>query len=150
MSEKVDITDIADWFLYKESMTHKKLQKICYYAIAWGWALMDKSIAKNGGFQAWVHGPVSPVLYEKYKANGWNSLSQPKKEVNLPEDITQLLESVWATYGDKGGNELEALSHIEQPWRNARIGVKENERSSNSIEVDDMKKFYKSIYQGDD
>lgn len=150
MSEKANITDIADWFLQKESMTHKKLQKLCYYAIAWGWALMDQPIAKNDEFQAWVHGPVSPLLYEKYKENGWNDLPQPDSEVDLSENVIQLLESVWATYGSKGGNELEALSHLELPWQNARLGVKEDERSANVISADDMKKYYKSIYQGDE
>lgn len=149
-SAEVDIVEISDWFLSKDGLTHKKLQKLCYYAVAWGWALMNRPIAKNSEFQAWVHGPVSPLLYEKYKENGWNTLPRPKTSATLPEDVVQLLESVWATYGDKGGNELEVLSHIELPWRNARIGVKEDERSTNVVDVDDMRRYYKSIYQGDD
>lgn len=28
------ILDLADWFLAKEHMTNKKLQKLCYYAVA--------------------------------------------------------------------------------------------------------------------
>ena len=146
---KVDITDVADWFLCKESMTHKKLQKLCYYAVAWGWVLMKDSIATNDRFEAWVHGPVSPLLYEKYKNNGWNSISKPSKVKQLPGDLLQVLEAVWVTYGDKGGNELEALSHIEQPWQNARVGVAPSERGDTEISVDDMTKFYSSIYQGD-
>lgn len=35
------ILDIANWFLSKEPMTHKKLQKLCYYAQAWGLALYN-------------------------------------------------------------------------------------------------------------
>ena len=33
------IFDVADWFLSKEAMTPKKLQKLCYYYKAWGLAL---------------------------------------------------------------------------------------------------------------
>ena len=29
------ILDVAAWFLLKEDMTHKKIQKLCYYAEAW-------------------------------------------------------------------------------------------------------------------
>jgi len=146
MKTELTIQNVADWFLSKESMTHKKLQKLCYYAVAWGYALMDKPITKNGEFQAWVHGPVSPVIYAKYKENGWNNLPQPETVVGIPEELTQLLESVWVTYGDKGGNELEALSHKELPWIKARKSSLELEPSSEPISIDDMKSYYQSIY----
>lgn len=146
MKTQATIQDIADWFLVKEPMTHKKLQKLCYYAVAWGWTLMDKSIARNDEFQAWVHGPVSPTLYTKYRDNGWNNLPQSRKVVDLPEDIVQLLESVWVTYGDKGGNELEALSHKESPWIKARKDSSDFEPSTEPISSDDMKSYYRSIY----
>lgn len=29
------VFDVAEWFLSKESMTNKKLQKLCCYAQAW-------------------------------------------------------------------------------------------------------------------
>ena len=32
---KYSVFEIANWFLLKESMSHKKLQKLCYYAQAW-------------------------------------------------------------------------------------------------------------------
>ncbi|MDX2776654.1 DUF4065 domain-containing protein [Streptomyces caniscabiei] len=146
MSEKVDITDIANWFLSKESMTHKKLQKLCYYAIAWGWALMDKPVSSNSKFEAWIHGPVSPVLYAKYRDSGWNNLPQPQKTKKISGELIELLESVWITYGGKGGNELEALSHKESPWIKARKDLSDFDASSESISPDDMKTYYRSIY----
>lgn len=146
MTKQPTIQDIADWFLTKEPMTHKKLQKLCYYAVAWGWTLMNKPIAQNDEFQAWVHGPVSHVLYTKYKDNGWNNLPQPEKTKDLSEEVAQLLESVWVTYGDKGGNELEALSHKELPWVNARKGLPDFDLSIEPISPEDMKSYYTSIY----
>ena len=35
VSVNADITDVANWFLLKEDMSHKKIQKLCYYAEAW-------------------------------------------------------------------------------------------------------------------
>lgn len=35
MEGKYSIFDIAGWFLEKEPMPHKRLQKLCYYALAW-------------------------------------------------------------------------------------------------------------------
>lgn len=55
----ISIFDIADTFLSIEPMTHKKLQKLCYYAQAWHCALENEPIC-SASFQAWIHGPVCP------------------------------------------------------------------------------------------
>ena len=63
--QRVDILDIASWFLSKESMSQKKLQKLCYYAEAWSQALRGKPIPQRAEFQPWVHGPVNLELSRK-------------------------------------------------------------------------------------
>lgn len=142
------IFDIAEWFLQKESMTHKKLQKMCYYAQAWAYALLDEPIICDSAFQAWVHGPVSPELYDKFKGNGWKDLYPENRNINFDNKTTELLESVYETYKDFSGNALEALTHSELPWQNARKGYETNEISNMPINPDDMKEFYLSIYSG--
>lgn len=149
MNNTVSIETIADWFLNKEAMTHKKLQKLCYYAVAWGWALMNRNVARNGEFQAWVHGPVSPILYRKYKDNGWNELNRVKTQPQVPNDIGELLEAVWFTYGSKSGNELEALSHSEGPWIAARGGLQPDKSCTQPISTEVMREFYTSIKSAD-
>ncbi|MFP5528706.1 Panacea domain-containing protein, partial [Peptococcus simiae] len=52
------VIDVANWFLSKDSMTHKKIQKLCYYAQAWYCALYDGTPLFKEEIQAWVHGPV--------------------------------------------------------------------------------------------
>lgn len=142
-----NIKDIAKWFLHKEAMTQKKLQKLCYYAVAWGWALMDREIATDAEFQAWIHGPVSPTLYASYKSYGWNLIPKMAEPINFTNDINELLGSVWDTYGDKNGNELEVISHTERPWIEARGGIDEFELSTATIKPEIMKEFYLSIFQ---
>ena len=141
-----NIQDLAKWFLSKEAMTQKKLQKLCYYAVAWGYALLDRPIVENSEFEAWVHGPVNTTLRSKYIAAKWNSI--PKEQAHQPfsDDIEELLESVWVTYGDKDGNQLEVLSHQERPWVEARGLLGEFEPSSKKIKTSTMKELYSSIY----
>ena len=143
------IFDISDWFLSKESMTPKKLQKLSYYFEAWGNALYNMSLINDTKFEAWIHGPVSPKLYYKYQEYGWQSI--PQKEDNSskfePKEL-ELLESVWLTYGDKSANELEALTHNEDPWKNARKGLGEYDSSNREISTEDMREYYLSIYSG--
>lgn len=150
--ENIRVFDVADFFLTKESMTPKKLQKLSYYAEAWHQALLDKPLIHDESFQAWVHGPVAPNLYRKYKEYGWRPIPQEKdKGVNerFCDDSLSILESVWETYGDQDGNSLEALTHSELPWRNARVGLDSRTNANNVIAVEDMKKYYQEIYIGD-
>lgn len=145
-----DIYDVAKWFLAKKSMTPKKLQKLCYYYVAWGYALLDREVIENSHFEAWVHGPVSPALYQKYKDYGWNEI---EKEEDIPifenAKERELFESVYLTYGDLSANELEALSHSEMPWRKARGNCGKYDACNKAIDLVDMKNFYSSIYQED-
>ena len=144
------IFDVADWFLSKDSMTHKKLQKLCYYYKAWGLALYGVDLLPNDEFQAWVHGPVCPALYQKYKGYGWNDIPRNEKALFLFNDKeTEVLESVWITYGDMSPNALEAQTHVEEPWRKARIGCGEFEPCEKPIRNEDMRDYYKALYEAE-
>ena len=54
------IYSVANYFLSKEPMTHKKLQKMCYFAQAWHMANYDSPLVPNR-FEAWVHGRFLPI-----------------------------------------------------------------------------------------
>lgn len=147
---RYSVFEVANWFLKKERMTHKKLQKLCYYAQAWCYALKNYRLMDTV-FEAWVHGPVSPALYDKFKGFSFNSIKLVGKYIpRISDDDIELLESVWKTYGNHTGNALEALSHSEPPWIEARIGYRADERCNVPISVESMKRYYRSIYSGGD
>ena len=60
------------------------------------------------------------------------------------------LESVMLTYGDYTGNALEALTHTEFPWIEARGNLSHSENCNNVISAATMRSFYQSIYAGGD
>lgn len=147
---KYDPMEIVAWFLDKESMTHLKLQKLCYYAQAWFYTLKGIRLM-NTDFQAWVHGPVAPDIYDKLKCFGFSGIRLAEKYCGVIEDDDlELLESVWETYGDSTGNALEALTHTEKPWVDARLGYSPDERCSVVITLKSMAEYYSSIYTGGD
>lgn len=141
--------DIADWFLSKTEMTHKKLQKLCYYAQAWSYAICPEPIS-DAVFEAWVHGPVCRELYEKYREYGFSYIPQPATVPSFTPDENAFLDDVWETYGDISANALEALSHSEAPWQKARAGYQSNEPCNVPIKPTDMSLYYRSIYTGGD
>jgi uncharacterized phage-associated protein len=146
---KYSVFDVANWFLQKDEMTQKKVQKLCYYAQAWCYALKGYRLIDTD-FQAWVHGPVSPPLWERFKCFGYDPICiKGVYQLKFDADDITLLEDVWDTYGESTGNELEVLTHREMPWIEARKGYEPEERCTVVISPDTMASYYKSIYSGD-
>lgn len=147
MKREISVFDVASTFLTYGEMTHKKLQKLCYYAQAWNLALY-KSRLFNSGFEAWVHGPVCKELYEQYKGFGWNAIPLTKERpTNIDEPTLDMIDVVYETYGDFSGDELEMLTHAEEPWKKARLGLEEWEPSNNIIDETIMGNYYSKIYE---
>ena len=124
-----------------------KLHKLLYYVQAWNLALYDKPLF-NEKFQSWVHGPVSRVIYDRFKGTK-NMLSTiDRKDIpdclDLPESVASHIGEVLEAYGDFSGTQLEELTHKELPWIKAREGLERFERSTRAISEDDMRNFYKS------
>ncbi len=143
---KYSIFEIANWFLNKEPMSLFKLQKLCYYAQAWNYTLRDSRLI-DSDFQAWVHGPMSPALYEKFKNFGFDNIKiKGHYKSTIDNEDLEILESVWITYGSYAANALEVLTQRELPWIEARIGYRPEERCQVVILPSTMKKYYLSIH----
>ncbi len=147
---------VSQWFLNVSTMSNKKLQKLCYYAYCWYIvffndieSVIDKKSSINTlcpeCFQAWIHGPVLPKLYYKYKKYGWQNIPKISYSPKLSEKITSLLEQVWEAYGELSADELEELSHQELPWKKARRGMKNWMACSNEISPYDILIYYSSL-----
>ena len=142
-----DIYDLANSFLAIESMTHKKLQKLCYYAKAWYLAINDKNLV-NEPFEAWVHGAVQPRLYQKYRSYGFQSIPMCIESTDfLPEEFLDFAREIYNSYGDLSGDDLEKLNHQEMPWINARKGLKPWQNSNVVISEEDMKTYYRGLME---
>ena len=145
-----DIFDLAKAFLSIESMSNKKFQKLCYYAKAWHLALYDENLISEP-FEAWIHGPVNPALYDVYKDYGGeiDLTSEIKKSniKNFDEFYTFVLQ-VYDSYGHLDENELEIISHEEKPWIEARGSKRPWEACDTVISEETIKYFYrgKQVY----
>lgn len=140
--------DVANYFLYRSGIdnriiTNKKLQKLVYYAQAWNLALNKKPLFHEK-VEAWIHGPTVPELYRKYKINGYAPISPLPRDNSSIFSNSQLraLNLVWETYSDLDTEFLEALTHAEEPWRQARQGFDNNQICTNEIPQDTMRKYY--------
>ena len=144
------IFDVAEWFLSKSSMTPKKLQKLVYYAYSWTLTLVNEDeeslefrLFEDSIPEAWVHGPVFPELYKEYKDYGWQQIPKYEDEVYyFEEDVEDILEQVFDVYGSLTGNQLETITHQEEPWLNAREGCGFYQICTNEISDIDIYRCY--------
>ncbi len=144
----IDVRDVAKWFLCKGKMTHKKLQKLCYYAQAWHYTLLGEKLFSDE-IEAWVHGPVIPSLYWIYENCGWRDIDQEKDVVlpEIPPKTQEVLDAVWNTYKDLNGDQLETLTHREDPWKKARGNLQPLSICHNAISLEDMRAYYGARYR---
>ena len=142
---------IADFFLSKGSVSPKKLQKLVYYAYSWAMALLTESENDEPvrifeePIEAWVHGPVVASLYDEYRSYGYRDIEKKENiSFDFGEDLADVLEQVWSIYGGFSGNQLEDLTHSEDPWIEARKGLGPLDSSQNQIKDTIILNFYGS------
>lgn len=122
-------------------MTHKKLQKLCYYLYAWYYTILgDKIECLN--FEAWVHGPVSPEIYNNYKEFGWDDIPKSSCVISSDSLLYKIAQGVFEKYGNLDGDELEDLTHIEEPWKVTRKGLTKYESSTRRINDYVIEEYY--------
>lgn len=137
----ISTSNLAQIALSFSEMSNKKLQKICYYIYSWYLAVYGTPIADTE-FEAWVHGPVSPRIYNLYKRYGWNDIPQFVGFLPVEDEVIRFAYCVCNYYNQFSADELEEMTHNELPWIKAREGVKPYESSRKVINDYDIKNFY--------
>lgn len=158
---KMKALDVAKYVVAKcdnvgDLITNKKLQKVLYYIKAWGVSYFPKDGVIDEDFEAWVHGPVCPIVYQDYKHFGYQPITLDYKDSNSSQFINQfklkhqedekieMIDVVFDKYEKLSSLQLEMLTHSEKPWINARKGLSPIDRGNKVISADDMRAFYKS------
>lgn len=119
-----NIFDVAKYILERKgTMSTMKLQKLCYYAQAWSLVWDDVPLFSED-FEAWANGPVCRELFNKTK--GKFSVSPEEEtggEENLTDNEKDTIDQVLEHYGEQNAQWLSQLTHMENPWNEARVGV---------------------------
>ncbi len=127
-------------------VSNLKLQKLVYYVEAFFLALNNESLFKDD-FEAWVHGPVVPKLYDKYKG-----------QLNIEHDVEgcffkfssteeeDLFTGILGAYAEEETCALEARTHQEKPWQEVREGLDRHTHSDKTICRDTMAQYYLEMF----
>ena len=140
---------VADFLLCEsrergEVLTPLKLQKLMYYAQAWSVASLNSPLFDED-FQAWVHGPVLPSQYARFRGYGWKPIDQNVSLPDLDDKIRGHLEEIVEVFGCESAVALEQMTHQEMPWLRARNGIASHEACKKTIEKEWMRDYYRSL-----
>lgn len=135
---------VADYFLAKQdteagdTISNLKLQKLVYYAQGYHLALFDKPLFSEP-IKAWMHGPVVPELYQKFKVHGSGAIP-PVSDIDISMfdiETSSFLDEVYMVFNQYSGWTLRNMTHEELPW-------KERESDNGIISIDSMKSYFKT------
>jgi uncharacterized phage-associated protein len=142
----VRVENVADYILANAgSMSAMKLQKLVYYSQAWSLAWTEEPLFSEE-IQAWKNGPVVRRLYDLHKGHyrldpGFFGGDPDSLNADQQDTINKVLQY----YGKRDPQWLSQLTHLEDPWRNARRGVEDDERSERVITEESMLEYYSSL-----
>jgi len=144
----VSVLDVAAYILEKQPkrrpITAWKLQKLVYYCQAWSLVWDEKPLFKEEIF-AWANGPVVKELYKQHK--GMFYVKELTRGISKSLTLNQkdTIDHVLKAYGDKSAQWLSDLTHLEQPWIEARKGLKSGERGEAEISLSAMHEYYSGV-----
>jgi uncharacterized phage-associated protein len=139
------VHDVAKYIVRKLGrVSAMKLQKLVYYAQAWSLVWDEKPLFRQR-IEAWANGPVVSALYEehrgRFEVSDW-PLGDPKA---LSAEARETIDAVIKHYGSKTAQQLSDLTHREDPWRNARVGLPDGERSNVPITTAALHEYYSAL-----
>lgn len=143
---KTKVIDVADYILSKlGELSAMKLQKLVYYCQAWHMVWEDKPLF-NEEIEAWANGPVIPKLYALHR--GIFSLTPAffNGDINkISVESKRVIDQVLKFYSPKTPQWLSDLTHMEDPWKLARVGVPDGEPSDKVITKASIAEYYGSL-----
>lgn len=161
LPEATTANQLADFFIAFSNVTgslisHMKLQKLVYYTQVWHIAVFNEPIFEED-FQAWVHGPVLPSLYERYKSFQWRPIlrndldegSLRTLQSSFSSSIQEILADVITEYLHKDAFALEQSTHAEAPWQIARGKLAADEPSVHIIDKKTIHDYYSRFVKSD-
>ena len=147
---QIQVFDVAAYILARmETMTTMKLQKLVYYSQAWSLVWDEKPLFEEA-IEAWANGPVVRDLFDYHRGMYEISAIPIGNPRLLNQEQQDTVDAVLEYYGDKPAQWLIELTHMEDPWVQARKGLPRLERGNRVISLDAMADYYSSLPVEDD
>lgn len=138
------VFDVARYILEKQGkMSTMKLQKLCYYSQAWSLVWDDKPLFDEE-FRAWANGPVCRELFRATQGQFAVVAADEKRGDSgcLTANQKDTIDKVLEYYAPHDAQWLSRLTHLEDPWKQARVGLPLGVGSDRIVTKESMAIYY--------
>ncbi len=141
-----NVLDVAEFTagLIPRNSTCMKLQKIVYYSQVESLVNYSKPLFGEK-ILAWRGGPVVRELFDKHKGSKFLNNIKLGNASNLSVEQKACISWAIEKYGSLDGDTLSHITHIEAPWKDARIGLPIDAPSNNEITTQSMVEYYSNL-----
>ncbi len=144
------VLDVAAYVLASQGpMPALKMQKLCYYCLAWHLAWEGAPLFPEP-FEAWPCGPVCPDLYRQHRGMFLVERLPGGNPDRLDADERESVDAVLDHYGPMSEYQLVALVKSEGPWKTARAGLAVDERRPRQINAGALAELFESLIPAGD
>ena len=143
----VTVFDISEYILKRTGFVPTmKLQKLSYYSQAYSLVRCGKPLFDED-FEAWANGPVCRDLFAVHRDRfvvgpGELSYPEPLRTGEMDNGARAVVAHVLEVLGSYSGRELSELAHSEEPWIDARTGVRDGEPCNAAISKSMIQRYY--------
>ena len=138
------VFDVARYILEKQGkMSTMKLQKLCYYSQAWSLVWDDKPLVDEE-CRAWANGPVCRELFRATQGQFAVVAADEKRGDSgcLTANQKDTIDKVLEYYAPHDAQWLSRLTHLEDPWKQARVGLPLGVGSDRIVTKESMAIYY--------
>lgn len=139
----LDVAEYAASLLSRDS-TYMKLQKIVYYSQVESLIHYNKPLFIEK-IQAWRGGPVVKELFDKHQKFRFLTTIKIGNVENLSVEQKACINWAIDKYGMLDGDTLSHITHLEDPWHDARGKLPLQAPSDTEIKTDAIAKYYSSL-----
>lgn len=142
------IDQIANYIISKlGEVTPLALNRLLFFSNGVNYAVNKKQMICEES-QAWAEGPVYTYIYNKYKKYGFKPITDRIDSTHgcmlskLSNEEIQVIDMVINTFGLFSPKTLERISCLQDPWKERRVGLTDNESCQSIIDEKSVEAFY--------
>lgn len=117
-----------------------KLHKLLYFAQRENLAITGQAMFQEP-FEGWKYGPVSRKVRDAFTGTD----IPIRNDKDISNEAKYVVNNIIQQYGGYEPWKLSDLSHKEFSWKQARIGIGENENGSRPIKIENIREDAKKV-----
>ncbi len=122
-----------------EVIDEMKLHKLLYFAQRESLAITNAPLFE-GEFEGWKYGPVCREIRNSITPDGILDYDN-----DVSDECKYIINNIILEYGSLASWKLSDLSHKEQSWKNARVGLSDGENGNKKLSLEDIREDAKKV-----